>query len=302
MTRKNAVALAFIGLYAFVGSTGQRGIEANTSNGNHGGSHHSTATTKAPNAATPPSQDQAALAPDQAALDNLLVQGWAGALYGNSRTKVRSEEVRGPLIALTFDDGPKPFGTIQILGILQKYNAHATFFVVGTQCERYPDLLTRISDSGDEIGNHTYDHRRLPTIPITEVADELEQNRKIIHQITGQTAFLFRPPGGRTNPEVQTIADSLGYTTVWWRVDSGELAPDMDPEKVYNRVVNNVRTGDIVLLHNGDTNILTALPRILDTLSRRGYRFVTVSELMHSRGATHVETANPETDTEWDVE
>ena len=236
---------------------------------------------------------------DSAAMDRLVVHGWGSALYRNGRPKVRKEAINAPFIALTFDDGPKPDGTPQILADLRQYQAHATFFVVGKQCALFPGLLSQISAEGNEIGNHTYDHFRLPTIPATKVAQELERNRAIIRRITGHTVYLFRPPGGRTNPQVQTLVDSLGYTTVFWAVDSGELATDMTPEMVYHRVVDSVTDGDIVLLHNGDSKILEVLPRILANLSQRGYQFVTVSELMQLNGARPVEaTEMPEVDIE----
>ncbi len=232
-------------------------------------------------------------------MDRLLMQGWSTAFYQNTRPKVRKEIVDGPYVALTFDDGPKGEGTPPILEMLSRYRAHATFFVVGTQCARFPALVARMVDEGHELGNHTYDHHRLHILPLVEVANELERNRRLLHQITGQTAYLFRPPGGRTSAQVQTVVDSLGYTTVFWQLDSAELAPGMTPDRVYHRVVDSIKDGDIVLLHNGDPNILVALPRILETLSSRGYQFVTVSELMQLNGARPVEqTSEPGVDAE----
>ena len=236
---------------------------------------------------------------DSAALDDLLVKAWNQQMLKSDRPRVQKVHIDAPYVALTFDDGPNPVGTPQILDTLQKYHAHATFFVVGMMCARYPTVLARMVEDGHEIGNHTYDHFRMPTISLAEDAAELERNRKIIHELTGQNVFLFRPPGGRINPAVEAVADSLGYTTTFWRLDSGELARDMNPDKVYHRVVDHVRNGDIVLLHNGDPNILVALPRIMSTLSHRGFQFVTVSELLQLTGARPVEQIEtPEVDIE----
>ncbi|HET6385443.1 MAG TPA: polysaccharide deacetylase family protein [Armatimonadota bacterium] len=225
-------------------------------------------------------------APGAHALDQILADGWAHALFQNHRPRVCRATDAGQYVALTFDDGPKPWGTPLILSALEQRHAHATFFVVGKQCARFPSLVARIALDGDEIGNHTYDHFRLPTIPVSRVAEELERNRILIHQITGETTYLFRPPGGRLNPRSQTVVDSLGYTTVFWTLDAADLARDMDPDRVYHRVVDHVRNGDIILMHNGDPNSVSALPRIIDTLAQKGYQFVTVSELMRLTGAS----------------
>jgi len=235
-------------------------------------------------AAGPPAPQPAAPDPDDPALDGILSHEWACALYQNTRPRLTHGGTASQFIALTFDDGPKPYGTPVILSALEQHRDKATFFLVGKQAARFPAIVARIAADGDEIGNHTFDHYRLPTLPLQKVPGELERNRAIIRRITGQTMYLFRPPGGRTNPQIQTIADSLGYTTVFWRVDSGELAPDMTPDRVFERVTSNVRNGDIILLHNGDKNIVAALPRILDNLSSRGFSCVTVSELMQLMG------------------
>ena len=246
----------------------------------------------------PPAQSPPEAA-DAAVLDRTLMKGWAGAFYGNYRPRLLRASIPAHYVALTFDDGPKGAVTAEMLDDLQRYGAHATFFVVGRMCQKYPELVSRIVSDGDELGNHTFNHFRLPTISLASVADELERTRRLVHQLTGQTLFLFRPPGGRTNAQVQTVVDSLGYTTVFWRLDSSELQPNMDANKVYHRVADNVRDGDIVLMHNGDPNILAALPRILENLSQRGYQFVTVSELMQLNGAQPIEESTaPEADTE----
>ena len=235
-------------------------------------------------------------------MDAILARGWSRALYQNHRPRLRGVKAPGQVIALTFDDGPKPWGTPLVLDALERHNARATFFLVGKQCARFPALVARIAADGDEIGNHTYSHHRLTSLSFSQVAQELEQNRALIRRLTGQTMYLFRPPGGRTCPVAQTVADSLGYTTVFWSLDSAELAPGMNPDRVYDRVANRVQNGDIVLLHNGDPNIVRALPRILDNLAERGFQCVTVSDLLKMTGedpdSARLQPGNDTDDTE----
>lgn len=187
-------------------------------------------------------------------------------------------------IALTFDDGPHPKYTEQILDILDKYNAKATFFVIGKNAEMYPDIVLQEYDRGHEIGNHTYSHPDLKKISAENFLLEIEKTNDVIKQITGTEPKLFRPPGGYlSNTIVNEIMQQNATTVLWsWRQDTRDWeCPSVGC--IVSAVLGNLRDGDIVLFHDYNAhNSPTpgALEEILAKLSEQGYKFVTVSELM----------------------
>ena len=185
-------------------------------------------------------------------------------------------------VAFTFDDGPHEGYTREILNILERYNAHATFFVVGKMAEKYPELVKEEFERGHEIGNHTYSHSKMTGLSKARVSEELKKTGDIVENITGVRPVLFRPPRGRCSDNLMRMASQLGYQTVLWTVypaDSGH--PPM--EYIYKKVTKLVRPGSIVLLHDGIPSTNEALPHILDTLQSQGYKFVTVSELLSTK-------------------
>lgn len=192
-----------------------------------------------------------------------------------------------PVIALTFDDGPDPTYTPQILGALRKYNARATFFVIGVNVEKYPDILRQVAAEGHEIGNHTYTHPlRLRNEGNGEVASQLSRTAELVAQVTGQRTRVFRPPGGAYNGNLISAAKGLGYDIIiwsWTTNPSDAYGPGV--AKIIHRVTDNAAPGDIVLLHDGSPHPQTvaALPEILRILSEKGFRFVTVSDLLRLR-------------------
>jgi polysaccharide deacetylase family sporulation protein PdaB len=182
-------------------------------------------------------------------------------------------------VAFTFDDGPHEVYTREILGILERYNAHATFFVVGKMAEKYPELIKEEFERGHEIGNHTYSHCRMTGLGKAKVSEELKKTGDIVENITGVRPVLFRPPQGRCSDNLMRMASQFGYQTILWTVypaDSGH--PPM--EYIYRKVTKLVKPGSIVLLHDGIPSTNEALPHILDTLQSQGYKFVTVSQLL----------------------
>ncbi|WP_256756679.1 polysaccharide deacetylase family protein [Cohnella sp. WQ 127256] len=192
------------------------------------------------------------------------------------------------LIALTFDDGPSPRTTPMILDLLARNEAKATFFVVGKRVEQFPDVIKREALEGHEVANHTYSHiyfnRQVSAVKIT---DELARTQKMITDLTGQNCQWFRPPGGFFNDKVIYTARKNGYTLVlWsWHQDTKDWStPGVD--KIVNKVLNNLRNGDIVLLHdhiNGSLQTVRALEKILPELKKRGYTMVTVTELLRHK-------------------
>ena len=200
------------------------------------------------------------------------------------------------LVALTFDDGPDPEWTPQILDVLKREGVPASFFIIGENGQANPALVRRIVADGHDIGNHTFTHPNLGEIPTRVTALEMNATQRLIESLTGRTTTLFRPPyfgdAEPTTPdEVEPIVEAkrLGYITVGLRVDPDDWAlPGADEivKRTIAGVTNNSddadQRGQIVLLHDGGGErgqTVAALPRLLAQLRARGYRFVTVSEL-----------------------
>lgn len=186
------------------------------------------------------------------------------------------------VIALTFDDGPHPRNTEKILDILAKYNAKATFFIVGSNAEKYPDLVQQSYEEGHELANHTYTHPY--NASVTELQDEIQQTNEMIYSITGFMPTLFRPVGGAYNDQIINAVADEGYKVVMWSYHQDTQdwkGPGVN--KIVNKVLKGTRPGDVILFHDGggirDQTIM-ALEKILPELQRQGYKFVTVSELI----------------------
>lgn len=189
------------------------------------------------------------------------------------------------VIALTFDDGPDPAETAQILDVLRKYEAKCTFFAIGKRLEAYPDIARRVVREGHELANHTYNHIYFkPPISKKQVAEELVLTENEIVKITGRHSRLFRPPGGMYDEALVEVSNALGLKPVLWSWHQDTR--DWNRPGVWSisqRVIRNARSGDIVLFHDhvyGQSQTKDALTIILPELTRQGYRFVTVSELI----------------------
>ncbi|MUT68732.1 polysaccharide deacetylase family protein [Paenibacillus sp. NEAU-GSW1] len=192
-------------------------------------------------------------------------------------------------IALTFDDGPSK-ETPQILDLLKQYEAKATFFVLGKRIDSFADVVKREVAEGHEVANHTFDHTFFySNVSWGTISNEIVKTKNKIEAITGQSSPWFRPPGGIINDAVVEIAKKNGYTVIlWsWHQDTNDWkAPGVNA--IVKKVLNNARNGDIVLLHDnvqGSTQTVQALKIILPELQKRGFRIVTVSELMANKVA-----------------
>ncbi|WP_084637233.1 polysaccharide deacetylase family protein [Neomicrococcus aestuarii] len=181
-------------------------------------------------------------------------------------------------IALTFDDGPGPY-TQQLLDTLGEYNAKATFFVVGSNVDRYTETLMREAAEGHEIGNHTWSHRSLPTLSEDGVSDELESTSDAISNVLGYAPQLVRPPYGATSPTVNQLTHS---PVVLWDVDTLDWK-SRNAAAVVDEAVTGAHAGAIVLMHDIHSSTVNAVPEILKQLSGQGYEFVTVSQLLASK-------------------
>jgi len=186
-----------------------------------------------------------------------------------------------PEIALTFDDGPNKKSTPLILDILKKRNIKATFFVVGKNLKENSDILIRINKEGHVIGNHTYYHLDGNNVKIDRIGNNLKWTDVLINKFTGKRPEYFRPPFGYENWRFLREAEKLNYSTILWSVDGGEWNEKATTEKVIRRITDNTQNGSIILLH--DTEIVAqSLPKIIDKLRAKGFRFVTISQMVNS--------------------
>ncbi len=187
------------------------------------------------------------------------------------------------VVALTFDDGPDPRFTPRILDILKKNGIKASFFVVGANAERYPELVKREEDEGHLIGVHTWDHPHLTRISTRKIGDELDKTADIVFRITGIYPRYMRPPYGEMDKRVYRVIHSRGYRIVIWSTEFQDLRyPAALADASY--VASRIRPGDIILGHDGRRSYrkrdVMALPYLITELKARGYRFATVDELL----------------------
>lgn len=198
---------------------------------------------------------------------------------------VYSWHINNKNIALTFDDGPHPIHTPEILEILAEYNVRATFFVIGLNSSWYPDIVKMEYDSGHEIGNHTFSHSNLRNLPYNKLCDEIYKAECMIYENIEYRTKLLRPPGGLFGNELFKAAVDQDYTIVCWSVDTRDWAhtPSKD---IVDSVLSSVKGGDIILFHDyisGKSPTPDALREIIPALLDKGYNFVTVSELINCK-------------------
>lgn len=189
----------------------------------------------------------------------------------------------GKRIALTFDDGPHPYKTPEILDLLALYDIRATFFVVGQNAGYFPDIVLREAAEGHEIGNHTFHHKCLSKCKGFEECDEIAETSELIRQITGKSPSLLRPPEGVYSSKTVDAAKSNGCDVVLWSVDTRDWALTKTSEIVDN-VKSHVKDGSIILFHDftrDGAHTADALKILIPYLKDSGYEFVTVSQLLH---------------------
>ncbi|MCC5646076.1 polysaccharide deacetylase family protein [Nostoc sp. CHAB 5824] len=187
------------------------------------------------------------------------------------------------VIALTFDDGPSPKNTAQILEILKKNNIKATFFMVGQMVKYFPQVAKQVAADGHVIGNHTWHHWYFQMDGAT-VSSEIDRTADIIYKTTGEKTTLFRPPGGFLNNGLAQYAKNEKYAVMMWSEQSGD-AERRSPQvpMLVKNVLKQAKPGAIVLMHDGGGNrskSVKALPEMIAGLKTQGYRFVTIPELL----------------------
>lgn len=191
------------------------------------------------------------------------------------------------IVAITFDDGPHPKYTEEILDVLERHQAKATFFALGQHAEKHPDIILRESNEGHEVANHTFSHSRFKTTK--QLKQELIDTNEVIYGITGTYPKLFRPVEGNYNDRLINIAVEQNFKVVmWsWHQDTEDWkSPGV--QKIVDKVLTGTKPGDVILFHDGGGNrsqTVQALEKIIPELKKQGYEFVTVSELMNNNNA-----------------
>lgn len=186
------------------------------------------------------------------------------------------------VIAFTFDDGPHPHYTDEILAVLAEENIHATFFQIGMNIAAYPEITRRVAAAGHEIGNHTYTH------PIGRAKDssiwqeEVRKTDALLEKLGIRTPTLFRPPQGKCPVGLSALLASTNKSAILWNIDTRDWE-HRSAEEIVKEVEDHIQGGDIVLFHDfvgGESTTIPAIKKLIPALKERGYQFVTVSQLL----------------------
>jgi len=188
--------------------------------------------------------------------------------------------VEGLYIAMTFDDGPNPQLTPRLLDILKERGIRATFFVVGKNVAEYPDIVRRMSSEGHEVANHSWSHPALTRLGAESFRKQIENTNDAIAKVTGKRPVLMRPPYGATSSILnKRLGEEYGLKVILWSVDPLDWKY-RNSNRVYNSIIQNTQPGAIILTHDIHATTVAAMPATFDSLLGKGYKFVTVSELI----------------------
>ncbi|MBZ4646361.1 MAG: polysaccharide deacetylase [Clostridia bacterium] len=183
-------------------------------------------------------------------------------------------------ISISFDAAWGNEDTQDLINILEQYKVKTTFFVVGGWVDKYPESVKALSDAGHEIMNHSNTHPHMTQLSVEKMKEEIKKCDDKIEAITGKRPFLFRPPYGDYNDKVVQACREMGHYTIQWDVDSLDWK-ELGVDAIVERVTKRVKSGSIVLFHNAAKYTPAALPKILDTLQKEGYKIVPISELIY---------------------
>ena len=194
----------------------------------------------------------------------------------------RIVDLRKPMIALTYDDGPyAPVGN-RIMDTLETHNGRATFFMVGDRVKSYATEVRRMASNGHEVANHTYNHKYLNKLDASSIRSQVTKANDVIEAVSGMRPKLMRLPGGNKN---QTVLQNVNMPIILWDIDTRDWATK-NAQKTIDAVIGKVKDGDIILMHELYSSTADATAAIVPKLAAQGYQFVTVSELAKFKGKT----------------
>ncbi len=185
-------------------------------------------------------------------------------------------------VAFTFDDGPAPY-TDRLIDVLDEAGGTATFFLIGNKVAADPGGAKRLADAGMEIGNHTWEHPNMTTIPAQYVPDQFARAQQAITAATGRTPTLWRPPGGLTNDAVNAVAATEGLAGILWDVIPFDWINDSDLAATRYMLMTQIRPGSVVLFHDTYSSTVDLVEQFVPVLKANGYHLVTVSRLLGQR-------------------
>lgn len=196
---------------------------------------------------------------------------------------VVQESVREKVVAFTFDDGPHPVYTHQVLEIFRRAGGRATFFMIGQEMENHPEIAAEVHREGHEIANHTYTHPNLTELTLEEAGEELQRAENLVQKVTGQPARCFRPPYFGVNDDILSLAAERGYRTIG--AVNGDARDWDNPgvEHILEHTRSAVKPGSVLIFHDGygeRSQTVEAVRVLVEELVAEGYRLVTVSELL----------------------
>ncbi|MDP8203739.1 MAG: polysaccharide deacetylase family protein [Candidatus Tenebribacter mawsonii] len=195
------------------------------------------------------------------------------------------------LVALTFDDGPHPEFTVYLLDLFKKKGIRATFFVTGKNIEKHKDIIIRMIKDGHELGNHSYSHKNLIFKKKNKIKEEIEKTDMLLRELGVKGKILFRPPFGRILFAASHVLVALNKKVIMWNVPTKDYKLN-DPKVILKRIYKRIKPGSIIVLHDSGIDrvgnkinrqaTIIAVKALLDELPKRGYKFMTVSELINN--------------------
>ncbi|QLC66785.1 polysaccharide deacetylase family protein [Flavobacterium sp. LPB0248] len=182
-------------------------------------------------------------------------------------------------IALTFDDGPSIY-TLEVLELLKKYNAKATFFCIGKNIETHPQILQKVIDEGHLVGNHSYSHSKFfDFYNAKKITEEIQKTDALLEKLTSKKINFFRPPYGVTTPSIRRALKVTGHKTIGWNIRSLD-GGTQNQELIFNRLIKHISPGGIVLLHDTAEHSVLVLEQFLQFLQQNNYEVISVEELL----------------------
>lgn len=184
-------------------------------------------------------------------------------------------------VAITFDDGPHPKFTLEVLQLLKKYDAKATFFCIGQHIEKYPAVFKEITSQGHVVGNHTFSHtNNFGFLNTQQVIEELEQTNDLVERTIEEKMNLYRPAFGVTNPNIKNALKEVGMQSIGWSIRSLDTT-DRSEKVILKRITKNIGKGDVILLHDTSSKTVHVLEQLLLFLKTKNLQSVTMDQLLN---------------------